>query len=105
VFTRGFSHEGKYHVLVLDEAVRHRAHRDALGELIRALGGSAPRPDECSQLLLHGRESVVRGASDLESMEVLDLMRAELRAEYAHARSAAELDDRQRTALDLFAPP
>lgn len=90
---------------VLDEAAEHQSHRDALGELIHALGGSAPRAEECRKILLHGPESVARGSSDLESLAVLALTRAELRAEYDQASTSAELDDGSRVALARLATP
>ncbi len=90
---------------VRDGADVHRARREALAELIEALGGSAPRPEECREFLPHGAQAIARAEYDIDAaMAALSVMRTELSAAYVEALGSPCLDDARRASLVELAP-
>lgn len=90
---------------VREDAAAHQARRAALAELIEALGGSAPRPDECREILVNASHALARARTDLSAMEAMKVMREELSAVYGEAIRNPLLGDQQRAALCRLAPP
>lgn len=88
---------------VRNSATEHAARSLTLGDAIRALGGAVPRPEEGRGTLMHGPDSMLRGASDRETLQALAPMRDELVAAYENALGTQELDDQQRAALAQLA--
>lgn len=84
-------------------AAIHQAHRETLGELIEALGGSAPRPDECRAILTRGADAVAGATSDPAALESLKVTRGELAAAYEEAIRDPLLGDVQRATLSRLA--
>lgn len=84
-----------------DAAAEHGARAQALGELISALGGSAPRPEESRDILTHGADAVARGPDPVAELRA---MREELDALYADAARDPQLTAEQRRAIEALAP-
>ncbi|HEX7476635.1 MAG TPA: hypothetical protein VF331_02395 [Polyangiales bacterium] len=90
---------------VRDGAEMHRTRRAALAELIEALGGSAPRLEECRELLPHAAQAIASAEYDSRAaMTALGVMRTELSAAYAEAFRSPCLDAAQRASLVELAP-
>jgi hypothetical protein len=87
-----------------EDAATHEARRQALGKLIEALGGSAPRLNECREILIRGAEAAASALSDISAMEALKVIRDELGAAYDEAIRCPLLDDKQRASLAQLAP-
>jgi len=90
---------------VREAAEIHRARRQTLVELIGELGGSAPRPSECKEILPHAEQAIARVEYDARAaMEALRAMQRELSDAYAEALRSPCLDDAQRASLAPLAP-
>jgi hypothetical protein len=87
-----------------ERAGTHQARKQALAELITKLGGSAPTPEECRQILVQAIDALDRASDEPAAKNVLRVMRAELSAEYNAAIASPELSDRQRASLTQLAP-
>lgn len=74
----------------------HVQRARAVGELIEALGGSPPRPEESRALLENGAAEVARSA---DPQATLGAMRAELAAAYAETARDPSLSEEQRDVL------
>ena len=87
-----------------DDASTHQARREALVELIEALGGSAPRPEECRVILRDADEAVASARSEADAVAARGLIRTGLRAVYAEALRGPRLDEAQRAAIGALGP-
>jgi hypothetical protein len=84
---------------VLLQADGHDAHRASLGQLISALGGSAPTPAECREILSATLDAARYARLPEEAQPVLDTLQKELRAVYADAQTNPLLSATQRAEL------
>jgi hypothetical protein len=66
-------------------ADHHERRRDALGQRISALGGAAPRPRDCRQLLEHGAASVPRVLGRSAVLKELGALKQEMHEAYEQA--------------------
>jgi hypothetical protein len=83
-----------------DAAQTQEARREALGQVIEALGGSAPRSEECREILTHAAQAIACAGSDPgAAMAALRAMQDELGAAYAAALRSPRLDAAQRASL------
>ena len=89
---------------IRDEATMHQARRAFLGELIEKLGGSAPRADECRDILTRGFDAVTHAGSERDALHALSAMRDEFCALYVETLKSSYLDVAQRESLAAIAP-
>jgi hypothetical protein len=87
-----------------ERAGTHHDRKQALGELIVNLGGSAPTPEECRQILVQAIDALDRASDDAAAKQVLRVMRAELRSEYDAAIASPEVSEHRRESLSQLAP-
>jgi hypothetical protein len=87
-----------------EAAAEHQARIHALGELVAALGGSPPRPEESREILTHGADEVTRATSDEAILSTLRAMRDELVALYTQAARDERLDPARRASLAALSP-
>src|SRR5262249_57145565 len=85
-----------------DAAAEHESRAQSLGALIADRGGSAPRPEESRDILVH-RTREAPGAADPGA--ALRAMLSELATLYADTLGDPQLGDKERSALQALAQP